>query len=163
LNKKTLTKLLGVVLVLVMTVGIVSGIALANQETTYRFLNPLGRVEPREDTALAERSRVTNILEATGPRTLRLGASWYVKPFDGEPPLAMAQLLKERWEAESANPDGKYPAGLTVDIIYGVPRGDIPLSGDQISIAYHPWNVKLDSVYDTWNERVDAIVLGVGD
>ena len=87
---------------------------------TYRFLNPLGTVEPRLETPLADRQGVIDILNGTGERTLRLGVAWYYKPLDAEPP--------------------QY----------------IPAVG-------HAWNIRADIVYDTWAEKVDAIIMGVGD
>jgi hypothetical protein len=160
--KKTLTKALGLLLTLIMLVSIVPVSALA-AEKTYIFLNPLGTVEPRQETPLADRSRVTDILYAEGPRTLRLGVAWYIKPLDGEPAIALAQMLKEKWEAESAAPSNKIPTGLTVQIVMATGMGTIPANTNQIPIVGHPWNSKTELVYDAWAARTDAIICGVGD
>jgi hypothetical protein len=160
--KKKLTKVLGLLLTLVMLVGIVPVSALA-AEKTYYFLNPLGTVEPRQETPLADRGRVTNILYGEGPRTLRLGVAWYIKPLDGEPAIALAQMLKAKWEAESAAPNNSIPSGLTVQIVMASGMGAIPANPSQIPIVGHPWNSKTDLVYDTWAARTDAIICGVGD
>ena len=152
---KKLSKVLVMLLALVMLVGMVPFSALA-AESTYYFLNPLGRVEPRLDTPLAERSGVTDILYATGTRTLRLGVTWYTKPLDGEPPIALGQMLKAKWEAQSADPAyTQIPAGLTVQLLVG--------AADGIPSGLYPWNNKADAVYDTWAANADALIVGVGD
>ena len=138
-------------------------------EKTYTFLNPLGTIEPRRETPLADRSRVTNILYGTGTRTLRLGVTWYTKPLDGEPAIALGQMLKEKWEKESADPaNTKIPAGLTVDLRLG--QGDnyfsfpaSPPSPNSIYAGLHPWNNKTDATYDSWERNADCIIVGVGD
>jgi hypothetical protein len=163
LRKIIPAKVLGLLLMIVMLAGTVPFSALAQQEKTYYFLNPLGTVEPRPETPLADRSRVTEILYAEGPRTLRLGAAWYIKPLDGEPAIALVQMLKEKWEAESSDPNHPIPPGLTVELIMGSGMGEIPGRRDQIPIVGHPWNNKVDLVYDAWAERTDALIAGVGD
>ena len=97
--------------------GILMGLLLpttAGAVNTYRFLNPLGTVEPRQDTPLADRQGVIDILNGTGERTLRLGVAWYYKPLDAEPPYAIAEMLKEKWEKE-------HP-GLTVQLVIPDPE-----------------------------------------
>ena len=163
MKKTILTKVLGILLALIMLAGTIPVSALASEEKTYYFLNPLGTVEPRAETPLADRSRVTDILYAEGERTLCLGAAWYIKPLDGEPAIALAQMLKEKWEAESADPNHPIPPGLTVQIIMASGMGEIPSSPDRIPIVGHPWNNKVDLVYDAWAERTDALIAGVGD
>lgn len=162
MKKRILTKVFALLLTLGMLTGIVPFSALA-AEKTYYFLNPLGVVEPQQETPLSDRSRVTDILYAEGPRTLRLGAAWYIKPLDGEPAIALAQMLKAKWESESEAPNNKIPKGLTVQIIMGSGTGAIPASTTQIPIAAHPWNSKTELVYDAWEARTDAIIVGVGD
>lgn len=148
---------------LIALAGIFPFSAMAQETKTYYFLNPLGTVEPQYETPLADRSRVTDILYAEGRRTLRLGVAWYIKPLDGEPAIALAQMLKEKWEAESADPNHPIPSGLTVQIIMASGFGAIPAPVNQIPIVGHPWNSKTDLVYDTWAARTDAIICGVGD
>lgn len=163
MSKAKLLQVLGLLLMLVLMVGTVPASAVEQAEKTYYFLNPLGTVEPRQETPLADRKRVTDILYAEGERTLRLGVAWYIKPLDGEPAIALAQMLKEKWEAESADPNHPQPPGLTVKLIMGSGKGEIPANPDQIPIVGHPWNNKVDLVYDTWAERCDALIAGVGD
>jgi len=120
----------------------------------YVFLNPLGEIEPRYDVPLAERSAVTDILYAQGTRTLRLGVSWYTKPLDGEPAIALGQMLKEKWEADSASAtNSQIPAGLTVRLV----------QTPTINAGLHPWNNKTDATYDGWADNADAMIVGVGD
>lgn len=124
--------------------------------TTYTFLNPLGKIEARRDVPLADRSRVTDILYGTGTRTLRLGVSWYTKPLDGEPAIALGQMLKEKWEAESRDPNNtQIPEGLTVRLLLG--------SNNGLDSGLHPWNNKKDSTYDNWMRNADCMIIGVGD
>lgn len=127
---------------------------------TYRFLNPLGTVEPRLETPLADRQGVIDILNGTGERTLRLGVAWYYKPLDAEPPYAIAEMLKEKWEKE-------HP-GLTVKLVIPDPEAqgigsELPADTQYIPAVGHAWNIRADIVYDTWAEKVDAIIMGVGD
>lgn len=152
MKKKILTKALGLLLTVVMLAGILPFAALADGETTYTFLNPLGTIEPRRDIPLADRSKVTNILYNTGTRTLRLGISWYYKPLDGEPAVALGQMLKEKWEAESRDVNNtRIPAGLTVNVVTNLTSG------------LHPWNNKTDATYDNWMNNSDCVIVGVGD
>lgn len=163
MKKISLVKVGVILLLCTLAAGIIPASAVMQEEKTYYFLNPLGTVEPRQETPLADRKRVTDILYAEGERTLRLGVAWYIKPLDGEPAIALAQMLKEKWEAESADPNHPIPPGLTVKLIMGSGMGEIPGNPDQIPIVGHPWNNKVDLVYDTWAERTDAIICGVGD
>lgn len=156
-------RILGLLMMLIMLAGIIPLSALAKETKTYYFLNPLGTVEPLKETPLADRSRVTDILYAEGRRTLRLGVAWYIKPLDGEPAIALAQMLKEKWESESEDPNHPMPPGLTVQLIMGSGFGSVPASPYQIPIVGHPWNSKAELVYDAWAERTDAIICGVGD
>ena len=74
LTRRDLRSLLGFLLV----AGILLGFFLpttVGAVNTYRFLNPLGTVEPRADTPLADRQQVIDILNGTGERTLRLGVA----------------------------------------------------------------------------------------
>ena len=111
---KKLKTLFGVLLSFALLVGPIPINAFA-QETEYKFLNPLGTVEPRRDTPLADRQKIIDILEGTGTRTLRLGVAWYYKPLDAEPPYALAEMLKEKWESD-------YPPGLTVRLVIPDPN-----------------------------------------
>lgn len=129
-------------------------------ENTYYFLNPLGTVEPRAETPLADRQPVIDILNGTGERTLRLGVAWYYKPLDAEPPYAIAEMLKEKWEKE-------HP-GLTVELVIPDPEAmgigsELPANDEYIPAVGHAWNIRADIVYDKWAEKVDAIIMGVGD
>jgi len=133
---------------------------LVTEEKEYQFLNPLATVEPRVDTPLADRSKVTDILNGEGPRELRLGVAWYYKPLDAEPPYAIARMLKAKWEAE-------YP-GLTVRLVIPDPAAagigsELPADPQYIPAVGHAWNNRPDVVYDTWASKVDAMVFGVGD
>ena len=156
---KKLKSVLGVLLSITMLVGPIPGTAFA-QEKEYEFLNPLGTVEPRQDTPLADRQKIIDILEGTGERTLRLGVAWYYKPLDAEPPYAIAEMLKEKWEA-------MYP-GLTVTLVIPDPNAsgigsELPADPQYIPAVGHAWNNRADIVYDTWAANVDAMVFGVGD
>jgi hypothetical protein len=162
-NRVILKKVLGLLMMLTILAATFPFTALAKETKTYYFLNPLGTIEPHYETPLADRSRVTDILYGEGNRTLRLGVAWYIKPLDGEPAIALAQMLKEKWESESADPNHPIPPGLTVQLIMGSGFGSIPASTNQIPIVGHPWNSKTDLVYDTWAARTDAIICGVGD
>lgn len=129
-------------------------------ENAYYFLNPLGTVEPRAETPLADRQPVIDILNGTGDRTLRLGVAWYYKPLDAEPPYAIAEMLKEKWEKE-------HP-GLTVELVIPDPEAmgigsELPANDEYIPAVGHAWNIRADIVYDKWAEKVDAIIMGVGD
>lgn len=163
MKNKILTKVFGLLMMLTLLAGIIPFSALAKETKTYYFLNPLGTVEPQHETPLADRGRVTDILYGEGDRTLRLGVAWYIKPLDGEPAIALGQMLKEKWEAESADPNHPIPSGLTVQIIMASGFGAVPPANNQIPIVGHPWNSKTDLVYDTWAARTDAIICGVGD
>ncbi|MDR0905219.1 MAG: hypothetical protein LBN00_03435 [Oscillospiraceae bacterium] len=153
--KKSLARVMGFLLAFVALLSIGSGCAKKVAPlTTYEFLNPIGTVEPRRDVPLAERSKVTDILYGTGARTLRLGVSWYYKPLDGEPAVALGQMLKEKWEKESKDPNNtQIPEGLTVRLTVG----------GVISNGLHPWNNKTDGTYDNWALNADAMIVGVGD
>ena len=159
LTRRDLRSLLGFLLV----AGILLGFFLpttVGAVNTYRFLNPLGTVEPRADTPLADRQQVIDILNGTGERTLRLGVAWYYKPLDAEPPYAIAEMLKEKWEKE-------HP-GLTVQLVIPDPEAqgigsEIPEDPQYIPAIGHAWNIRADIVYDTMAEKVDAIIMGVGD
>ena len=159
LTRRNLRSLLGFLL----AAGILLGFFLpttAGAVNTYRFLNPLGTVEPRQDTPLADRQGVIDILNGTGERTLRLGVAWYYKPLDAEPPYAIAEMLKEKWEKE-------HP-GLTVQLVIPDPEAqgigsELPADDQYIPAIGHAWNIRADIVYDTMAEKVDAIIMGVGD
>ena len=161
MRKTKLVSAVGVLLALMMLVGLVPAFGTdANAEyTEYQFLNPLGTIEPRLDTPLADRQSVIDILEGTGPRQLRLGTAWYMKPLDAEPTIAMGRLLKELWE-------GMYAPGLEVVIVRAGPgagMSSIPDSRNNIPNVGHPWNSRPDAWYDSIADRVDAVILGVGD
>lgn len=151
------------VLVSLLSLGLLLGpfpITAFAQETEYSFLNPLGTVEPRRDTPLADRQKIIDILEGQGERTLRLGVAWYYKPLDAEPPYAIAELLKAKWEAA-------YP-GLTVKLVIPDPAAsgigsELPADPQYIPAVGHAWNNRADVVYDTWAQKVDAMIFGVGD
>ena len=67
LTRRNLRSLLGFLL----AAGILLGFFLpttAGAVNTYRFLNPLGTVEPRQDTPLADRQGVIDILNGTGEK-----------------------------------------------------------------------------------------------
>ena len=173
MKRKKLTSVLGILLPLIILVGLVPVTVLA-QDNEYVFLNPMGVVQPRTETPLADRNRVTDILNAEGPRTLRIGVTWYYKPLDGEQPYATARLLKARWEAESNVPDAdgktKYPPGLTVQFITPDPAQSatyysmLPAPGSgYIPYMGHAWNLKDDAVYNAMEEACDAIMIGTGD
>jgi hypothetical protein len=157
---------MGLLLALIMLFSLAAGCAekveqadttaepIAKTLTTYQFLNPIGTVEPRRDVPLAERSGVTDILYGEGARTLRLGVSWYYKPLDGEPAVALGQMLKEKWEKESGDPGNtQIPEGLTVQLTVG----------GILANGLHPWNNKSDNTYDNWAANSDAMIIGVGD
>ena len=157
---KKLKSVFGVLLSFALLIGPIPITAFA-QETEYKFLNPLGTVEPRLDTPLADRQKVIDILEGTGERTLRLGVAWYYKPLDAEPPYAIAEMLKEKWEAQ-------YPAGLTVQLVIPDPNAsgigsELPDDPQYIPAVGHAWNNRADVVYDKWASMVDAMIFGVGD
>jgi len=157
---KKLKSALGILVSLAMLIGPLPVTAFA-QGATYQFLNPLGTVEPRLDTPLADRQKITDILNGEGERTLRLGVAWYYKPLDAEPPYAIAEMLKEKWEAE-------YPPGLTVQLVIPDPEttamgSEIPADPQFIPSVGHAWNNRPDVVYDTWASQVDAMIFGVGD
>lgn len=159
MKKGKILALVGVVLVLAIAASIIVPIK-ASAVRTYEFLNPLGTVEPRQDTQLADRQKVTDILNGTGERTLRLGVAWYYKPLDAEPPYAIAEMLKEKWEEE-------HP-GLTVELVIPDPEAagigsELPADPQYIPAVGHAWNIRADVVYDAWAENVDAMILGVGD
>jgi len=158
--RKRLKSVFGILLPLALLAGLIPVIA-SDQGTEYRFLNPLATVEPRLDTPLADRQKVIDILNGTGERTLRLGVAWYYKPLDAEPPYAIAEMLKEKWEAE-------YPPGLTVELVIPDPAAagigsELPADPQYIPAVGHAWNNRPDVVYDTWASMVDAIIFGVGD
>jgi len=157
--KKMLKSLFGILLPLAMLAGLVS-ITASAQGAEYLFLNPLATVEPRQDTPLADRQKIVDILQGEGERTLRLGVAWYYKPLDAEPPYAIAEMLKEKWE-------GMYP-GLTVELVIPDPNAsgigsELPADPQYIPAVGHAWNNRPDVVYDTWASMVDAIIFGVGD
>lgn len=159
MKKGKLLALVGIVLALAIVAAIIVPVK-ASAARTYEFLNPLGTVEPRQDTPLADRQKVIDILNGTGERTLRLGVAWYYKPLDAEPPYAIAEMLKEKWEKE-------YP-GLTVELVIPDPEAagigsELPADDQYIPAVGHAWNIRADVVYDTWADKVDAMILGVGD
>lgn len=167
--RKKLITVLGILLPLVMLVGLVPVTVLA-EEKTYTFLNPLGVIEPRAETVIADRQSVRDILCAEGTRTLRLGVTWYYKPLDGEQAVILVNQLKLKWERESNGADNIYPPGLTVMIV----RPDPNMSASDMSrlpteasgfipFIGHPWNMKAECVYDMMARKCDAIILGTGD
>ncbi|MCR4771860.1 MAG: hypothetical protein K5855_06060 [Oscillospiraceae bacterium] len=160
MKKKTILRASGIVVALAVIAMLVIQLRSSDGMQTYKFLNPLGTVEPRQDTPLADRQPVIDILNGTGERTLRLGVAWYYKPLDAEPPYAIAEMLKEKWEAE-------HP-GLTVELVIPDPEAaglgsELPADPQYIPAVGHAWNIRAEVVYDTWKDKVDAMILGVGD
>ena len=162
--RKKLMSVLGLLLTLVILLGLVSvPITVLAQENEYVFLNPMGVVEPRADTPLADRQGVIDILNGEGTRTLRLGITWYYKPLDGEQAVVLGRLLKAKWEAE-------YGPGLTVQLITPDPNQSASyysmLPGENsgyIPYMGHAWNIKAECVYDFFKRKCDAMIIGTGD
>ena len=163
MNRKKLISVVGILLALVMLAGLVPVISLAEYKE-YQFLNPLGTIEPRQETRITDRQGIVDILEAEGERTLRLGTTWYYKPLDADPAVALGQMLKEKWEAE-------YPPGLTVQIVTpdpssaaGANMSTLPAAdGPYIPYIGHAWNIRAEQVYDMIADKVDAVIMGTGD
>lgn len=168
MKQKLFFKTVSILLVFIMVASI-APLQTAFALQPFEVLNPLGTIVPRRDIPLASRQGVVDILEGTGERTLRLGVTWYMKPLDGEPAVALGEMLRDYWEALSADPYyTNIPEGLTVQIVRPLTAisdgfSSLPTSSDYISPVGHAWNNRADMIYDHFAENLHAIIMGVGD